>query len=194
MKFQSFWSFVRWTYYEDTQLPIQRIQLCRAAVLQGRLTTAGCPVPWLSSWELRDVTSLLSELDLALRIVSFWSSFWRRSSSFFVPLNAFKKRGIQPGIQVSQTLYQQPGESRSFETVGPTLACKLSAHGIRGRGWFLVYSTTWLPAVARSLAEKVLFTGEVCPLKTVPNKHNVTYLLTKRDRLNHKTILSELPI
>jgi hypothetical protein len=36
--------------------------------------------------------------------------------------------------------------------------------------------------------------GEVRPLKTVPNKHNVTYLQTKRDRLNHKTILSELPI
>ena len=36
--------------------------------------------------------------------------------------------------------------------------------------------------------------GEVCPLKTVPNKHNMTYLTTKRDRLNHKTILSELPI
>lgn len=35
---------------------------------------------------------------------------------------------------------------------------------------------------------------EVRPLKTVPNKHNVTYLQTKRDRLNHKTILSELPI
>lgn len=35
---------------------------------------------------------------------------------------------------------------------------------------------------------------EVCPLKTVPNEHNATYLLTKRDRLNHKTILSELPI
>ena len=35
---------------------------------------------------------------------------------------------------------------------------------------------------------------EVCPLKTVPNKHNMTYLTTKRDRLNHKTILSELPI
>jgi len=33
---------------------------------------------------------------------------------------------------------------------------------------------------------------EICPLNSVPNEHNMSYLLTKRNRLNHATLLSEI--
>ncbi|CAE7727457.1 ribBA [Symbiodinium sp. CCMP2456] len=33
---------------------------------------------------------------------------------------------------------------------------------------------------------------EVCPMNSTPNEHNMDYLLTKRNRMNHRTLLSEL--
>eukprot|EP00440_Ansanella_granifera_P007423 gb/GFBE01008037.1/.p1 GENE.gb/GFBE01008037.1/~~gb/GFBE01008037.1/.p1 ORF type:complete len:542 (+),score=114.35 gb/GFBE01008037.1/:1-1626(+) len=37
-----------------------------------------------------------------------------------------------------------------------------------------------------------VLTSEVCPLNCVPNEHNMSYLQTKHERLNHRTILAEV--